>query len=134
MNKKIIFTIIFIIIGSLLLTLFINNYYIPARASYNLVCNPEIAEEQGLKIIGATYSDNITGETTIKIFIDKNDPQYNSTLKHENCHLAQNNRLISFPNFCGGLGISKTLREVECYISEDLPEPIYKIFYGNYNQ
>ncbi|MFW5794143.1 MAG: hypothetical protein ACOCV1_01540 [Bacillota bacterium] len=137
MNKKLIIkiSIILIIIG-IGIFFAIQNYFLPAYHSYNTVCNPEEINESDYVVLGETSSsfDENTNKTIITISINENidnkSKLYSDTIKHEMCHYNQISR--GFPELSCYTPIQKYFSEVECYISEDLPNWLYDFVYKTY--
>jgi hypothetical protein len=130
-----------LILNVLLVTLFIlllftvvffagyKEVFRPAYYSTALKCftvGDLIVQEKGGAVQGQL---RVTGNTnaTISIFVD--DPE-NEVLKHEIIHLRQfeQGRLSQ----CGLFGIASYLNEVEAYLFDGLPDPIYKKLYGDF--
>ena len=115
----------FVIILLIITTL---NIFIPSIQSIQSVCFPEIAKEKGINILATTKEiTNESGEKEIIVtyFVK---PSL-KTIKHEQCHVEQSHRKITFSSSCSNL-IGKFMRENECYLAEKLPNKIYENFYG----
>ena len=122
-------TIILVLIASL----FVIEIFIPAIHSVQIVCYPEIAEENGIKANAQTTTilNKTTGEKEIIVkYFTEPTPKIT---KHEFCHVVQNERKVWFSASCT-YPIAKFYREAECYIAENLPEGLYKIIYQDFSQ
>lgn len=121
-----------IILLMILSFLFFFNVFLPAKGSYNSVCNPELVVGQ-YTVLGSTisnYDDNGTlTDTTITL---SEDVEFGSDLyfeiyQHENCHRIQSER--SYKWISCDYPLLKLLSEMECYTVEGLPSGIYRFFY-----
>jgi len=117
--KKLIITWIVVII----LIVVFSKIFIPAYWSYRLDCGLVDEAMEGLSVGGYFNAE----DSQISIFFDESDPNYLTTLKHENCHRIQDleNRSYSCDNSFGVY-----MNEAECYSAENLANFIYRRIYG----
>lgn len=110
----------------ILASLFFRLVTFPAFISVISVCAPEDIAEKQLEDSGFVLAGQFTAGRGVdpEILIFVSDPL---VPLHENCHQTQfdEGRL----NSCA-LIVNKYIDEVECYIAQRLPEPLYTIRYG----
>lgn len=111
----------------ILIIVLITEVIIPAYNSYTVSCEIERNSDTELIILGSATYNHSTQEIEVKISEGLSDGKRLETIKHELIHVDQFKR--GFIPTCN-TPLLVIISEMEAYIGEELPNPIFEFIYG----